>query len=194
MSQLIFPTLPGMAFPVVKTPMWRTKVQEAVSGAETRIGLWSYPKWKWSLTYELLRDNASQELWQLLGFFNRVGGSYDDWLFLDPDDNSVTDHAIGTGNGSNAVFQIARAKGGFSEPLRNFVGTPVIKAGGVVRNDIEITARGQVAFDNPPANGAPVTWTGSYYWRCRFTEEYMDVEKFARLMWQASKIEFVSVK
>lgn len=194
MSSLIFPTLPGMTFPVVKTPMWRTRIQEAVSGAEVRIGMWSFPKWKWSLAYDLLRDNASQELWQLLGFFNRVYGQTDDWLFKDPDDCAVTDQLIGTGNGIQTSFQIVRARGGFSEPVRNFVAAPVIKVGGAVATAYEINSRGVVAFDIEPASGAAITWTGEYYWRCRFVDEYIDVEKFARLMWETGKVEFQSVK
>src|SRR4051812_19092026 len=105
MSNLVFPVLPGLTFPVTKTPMWKNTVQEASSGKEVRIGFWSYPRWKYSLAFEVLRDRSigsftKGELWALVDFFNRHGGSFDDWLFDDPDDNSVTDQVFGTGDGT----------------------------------------------------------------------------------------------
>jgi uncharacterized protein (TIGR02217 family) len=198
MSNLVLPVLPGMTFPVVKSPNWRTIVQGASSGAETRIGLWSFPLWDWTLTYDFLRNdpaNAHDELYTLLGFYNQVRGSYDSWLFSDPDDSSVTTQSFGTGNGSLTQFQLARTRGGFVEPVTNLSGAPTILVNGDVQSSgYSVSATGLVTFTSPPANGAALTWTGSFYWRCRFKEDSISPSKFVSLVWELSKLEFVSVK
>lgn len=117
MSNAVLPALAGLAFPVEKTPMWSTVIQEAASGKETRLGFWSYPKWKYSLAYDVLRSDATAELQQLLGFFNARQGAFDDWLFDDPDDNAITGQTLGIGNGVTTTFTIARAYGGYVEPI-----------------------------------------------------------------------------
>lgn len=202
MSNSLFPSLPGLAFPVTKTPMWKTTTQEAQSGKEVRIGKWSFPRWKYSLPFEFLRDRADpkDELWELLGFFNQHRGSHESWLFEDPDDKSVTAQSFGTGNGARTVFQLLRTKGGFTEPVRGNPtsgdGVPAIYKNGVLQtiSTHYTIANGIVTFTSAPANGVALTWTGGYYWRCRFSDDYVDVSKFAKDLWEAQKVEFVSVK
>lgn len=200
MSSSILPVLPGMTFPVTKTPTWRNRVQEAVSGKETRIGLWTYPRWKWSLPYEFIRDKpeaSKDELWQLLGFFNEHRGSLDSWLFEDPDDKTVTTQAFGTGDGVRTQWQLARTRGGFVEPVKALNGAPSIFKNAVlqtVTTHYTISASGLVTFVTAPANGLALTWTGSFYWRCRFLEDEISVEKFAHKLWEMQQLEFISVK
>lgn len=197
MSNLVLPTLPGMTFPVEKTPSWKTIIQTATSGKETRIGYWSFPLWGWSLPFEFLRNdpaNSHDELWPLVGFFNLHFGAFDSWLFNDPDDNAVTNQAFGTGTGSATQFQLARTKGGFVEPVTNLNGSPTIKINGVVQGSGYSISNGLVTFTSPPANGAALTWTGSFYWRCRFKEDAITASKFVALIWELQKLEFVSVK
>lgn len=199
MSNLVFPVLPGMSFPVVKTPTWRNKIQEAVSGKEVRIGFWTFPKWKWSLVYEFLRDRVApkDELWQILGFFNKHQGGFDSWLFDDPDDNAVVVEAFGVGNATRTQFQLVRSRGGFVEPVRALNGAPLIYKAGVlqtVTTHYTISSSGLVTFVTAPGAAAALTWTGGYYWRCRFAADSADVSKFAKELWEMQKIEFVSVK
>jgi uncharacterized protein (TIGR02217 family) len=200
MSNSVFPALSGLAFPVTKTPTWRTDVQEAQSGKEVRIGAWLYPRWRWSLAYEFLRDKpelSKDELWALMGFYNKHFGSLDSWLFEDPDDKSVTAQPFGTGNGAQTQFQLVRTRGGFVEPVKELNGTPLIYKAGVlqtVTTHYTINSTGLVTFVTAPANGAALAWTGSFYWRCRFHEDEFSVEKFAQKLWEAGKVEFISVK
>jgi len=200
MSSLVFPSLSGLSFPVTKTPTWRTKTQEALSGREVRIGAWLFPRWRWSLAYEFLRDKpevSQDELWSLLGFYNKHYGSLDSWLFEDPDDKSVTAQPFGTGTGSQTQFQLIRTRGGFAEPVKSLNGAPAIYKAGVLQTVIThytVSATGAVTFVTAPAADAALTWTGSFYWRCRFLEDEFDVEKFANKFWEAGKVEFMSVK
>jgi hypothetical protein len=118
MSNAVLPALIGLTFPVEKTPVWSTKIQPGVSGKETRLGLWSYPIWQYSLSFDVLRSDSHLELQQLVGFFNARQGAFDSWLFDDPDDNTATAQGFGSGDGTTTAFQLARAFGGATEPVK----------------------------------------------------------------------------
>src|SRR5271155_4893510 len=118
MSTAILPSLAGLGFDVTRTPVWDTTVQQAISGKETRIARQTCPRWKWELSYSVLRSGASYgELQQLAGFFNARQGMFDTFLYQDADDNSVTGQPLGVGDGSTTSFQLIRAFGNFLEPV-----------------------------------------------------------------------------
>ena len=106
MSQLVYPTLPGLQFPIGKTPVLRTQVIQAVSGREVRGSYQQYPLYEFSLSYEFLRDNnLGTEADTLLGFVLTVGGMLQSFLYNDATDNAVTAQTLGTGNGTTTAFQ-----------------------------------------------------------------------------------------
>jgi len=129
MATNVLPSLAGLGFNVTRTPVWDTTVQQAISGKETRVARQTYPRWKWELTYSVLRSGAAYgELQQLAGFFNALQGMFDTFLYQDADDNRVTGQGIGTGDGVTTTFQLVRSFGGFAEPVlapANPVGTQV---------------------------------------------------------------------
>lgn len=118
MTAIVLPSLPGLGWDIVRTPVFNTSVQTAISGKECRIAYQTYPRWKWELTFNILRSSAAYtEFQQLVGFFNARMGQFDSFEFSDPDDNAVTGQAISTGNGSTAAYQLVRTFGGFIEPV-----------------------------------------------------------------------------
>ena len=95
-----------------------TRAGQAISGKETRIAKQTYPRWKWELTYNVLRSGASYgELQQLAGFFNARQGMFDTFLYQDADDSAVTGQTIATGDGATTAFQLIRTFGSFLEPV-----------------------------------------------------------------------------
>lgn len=198
MSNLVFPTLPGLGWSRKRTPLWNTLVQEHASGVETRITSWTFPRWRYALTYELLReDNANAELRQLAGFFNQVRGRYDSWLFSDPDDGSVINEVFGVGNGTATAFQLTRVLGGYAEPVTDVNGVATIKKAGVTMTpgaDYTIGSTGIVTFTSAPVSGDQLSWTGSFYWRCRFTRDETEFEQFMTDLWLARTVEFITLK
>jgi hypothetical protein len=56
-----------------------------------------------------------------------------------------------------------------------------------------IAANGVVTFNVPPPDGAAMTWTGAFYRRCRFEGDQLDTTKFMRDLWEAKKVELLSV-
>ena len=96
MSNAVFPTLPGLAWGVKKTPVWSTNTIKSANGREMRAAYYRYPLWRFTLSFEVLRTrSAVNELEQLAGFFNARRGSFESFLYEDPSDNSVSGQASG---------------------------------------------------------------------------------------------------
>lgn len=194
MSNAVFPSnLPGLGWSVLKQPSWSTRIQKAVSGKELRAALMSYPLYRITLTYEVLRESAAlQELQTLMGFFNARLGSFDSFLYSDPTDHSVTDQGFGTGTGTLAQFQLIRSYGGFAEPVMNLNGAPAIKVAGSLKTagtDYTVDQFGVVTFTSNPPAGAALTWSGSFYYRCRFNSDSTEFDNFMYQLWQLKKLE-----
>lgn len=199
MGNAVYPVLPGLALPVGRKPSFKTQAQRSVSGRELRATMQQYPLVTFSLNYEFLRDTAvTPEVDTLIGFFMARRASFDSFLFSDPDDNAVTAMSFGAGDGSTKVFQLSRAfgAGGFTfvEPVQNLNGAPSIYVGGVLKNagtDYTISSTGLVTFSSAPANAVALTWTGGYYYRCRFLQDELDLSRFLQGLWEAKKVEFI---
>src|SRR5690242_6922087 len=134
MSNTVFPSLLGLSWNTGKHPIFKTKIQESVSGRVLRSAFQAYPLWHFVLSYEFLRGDSNDDLKKLLAFFLVMRGSWDSFLYTDPDFNSVTDYQFGTGDGTTTQFQLTRAisAGGnaFIEPVQNVnVLTNIKKAG-----------------------------------------------------------------
>lgn len=197
MSNAVFPPLPGLGWSVKRTPLWKTRVQEAVSGKETRIADWSFPRWQWDLTYDFLRGDATHaEFQSLAGFLNQRQGMFDSFLYQDADDDAVVGQQLGIGDGVTSTFQLIRSLGGFVEPIiaPNIVSS--VSLGGVVQGSgsYGVTSLGFVAFTTPPAIGVAIAADFSFYFRCRFLADSIDFEKFMTQLWRSKKVAFVSVK
>lgn len=194
MSDLIFPQTSGLDITRTKTPEWKTITHRAVSGKETRTSLMSYPLWNFSLSYNLLRDDLTNELENLIGFYNNVKGSFDTFLYLDPYDNVVNNQNFAAGDGSKLSFQLTRNMGAFIEPIFNINGTPSIYINGIFQSSGYSISNGVITFLAPPSNGAVLSWTGSFYYRCRFVGDTMDFKQFTYNFWETKQVDFVSVK
>jgi uncharacterized protein (TIGR02217 family) len=196
MSNAIYPTLPGITFKVIHAPRFKTQIDETASGREYRQALMVYPRVRTVLQYEFLRNrSAADELQQLVGFFKARKGSYDSFLFNNPDDNTATAQQFGTGDGVTTSFQLLRTLGGFAEPVYDLNGVPQIYKAGVLQGaGYSINSAGLVTFTAAPTAGQVLTWSGAYYWRNRFLNDEQEFEKFMQQLWQAGRVEMLSIK
>lgn len=307
MSELVFPQLPGLAWGMVKVPTWSSRVQKSVSGKRQAVGYMSYPTYKITLSFNVLREYASHnDVAELQGFFNQMRGQVDTFKFVDPLDAACSDQNIGTGNGTKTQFQLVRNYGGFVEPVQtpNIVSvkaagttipsagidapaTPVLGqvAGGTqlartyfvrlsyvdaagcesnssIESSFAVSANNVLTVQSPSAvasatayrvyintatntekfiaevaigtnyteptgglsftgasypttnrtgysigstgivtfkmavkNGVAVTWTGTYHWRCAFTQDTLDlINNDGVDIWKTNKITFETVK
>jgi|SRR5882672_2329765 len=201
-----FPPLIGATYPVVKTPTWKTLHQEATSGQDNPIPLWSFPRWRISLPYEALNSSsaalqslAALEMQGLAVLFNLVRGAALVFQFADPDDGAVTDQLFGLGDGATTAFPLVRTMTGFggvtfSEPVFAPVAIASVKVAGTPTVLYTLGTQGLVTFNSPPAAAAALTWTGTFNWLCRFDDDAVDFEKFVNLIWQAKAIKFTTIK
>lgn len=198
MGNAIFPTFPGLKWGRKKTAVWSTGTQKSASGREFRTAYYTYPQWRFSLSFEVLRTKASvNELEKLAGFFNARKGSFESFLYEDPTDNAVTDQHIGNTVQGVTRYQLVRSMGGFIEPVLAVKERPAVKVGGVALTygrDYTVTDKGVLVFNTPQTPGRPITWTGGFYFRVRFTSDTVDFENVLGSLWAAKKIEFTSVK
>lgn len=192
MSNALFPALPGVAWSIMRNPMWSTQVRDSASGRQYTLGKRLYPLWHFKLPFEVLRASGGFTEWQqLVGFINARRGRYDDWLYQDARDCTATDEIFGLGDGVATTFQLARSLGGFIEPVGGVdTGTAVVKVAGVTTAVTFSADLTQVTFASPPANGAALTWSGTFYFRCRFLQDEITFEQFMANLYSARSVEF----
>ena len=204
MSSQVFPSLAGLGFNVKRSPIWNNIKLTSASGKEYPIAFWSYPRYQWSLTFNFLRSNASlHEFQDLVGFFNNRTGGFDSFLYTDSEDNSVTDQALGVGDGTNLVFPLIASFGGFVAPILAPNVITNVKVNGSVISSSNYTVSswgsanpGVLTFNGgqAPGNGLDVTATFTYYFPVRFDKDTIDFENFMYQLWQLKTLTFTSIK
>lgn len=188
-----------------RTPVWLTQVQQAPSGKETRISRRSSPLMKFELGFEVLRDStnlAVSDLKRLIGFYNAMQGSYDTFLYSDPNFNAVTAQSYGTGDGTTRAFQVSATYKdstgiGWPEVIQNFNGTPSFYNNGTlqtVTTQYTLSGTGVITYVTAPAAGVALTWTGGFYYRCRFLTDSLDLNEILSRWWELKKLGFQSVR
>ena len=198
MGSLTFPTLQGISWLVTKSPSWEggTLKSTAASGVEYTSSLWTFPRWKWEVSFDYL---PLADLQTLLGFFNSVYGAGDSWLFEDINDKTVIGQVIGTGDGVQTAFQFVRAWGNFVEPVLYVDPSPapVIYDNGFIVSPTAYTvtnAGGIVTFTVPRISGHVISADFSYKWPCRFQTDSYDFDEFMKQLWENKKLSFISQK
>jgi uncharacterized protein (TIGR02217 family) len=197
MSDALFPELPGLQWGRTRTALHKTGVRETPSGREFRTRWMSFPRWRYRLSYEVLRETEGlRELQTLVGFFNARGGAAESFLYRDPDDGSVERQHLGVGDGRATQFQLVRTWGGVVEPVQALDGEPRVLVGNEPQRPegFSVGPTGVLSFTAPVPVGQPVSWSGRFFWRVRFRQDETEVSQFLQQLWEARRIEFITVK
>jgi len=115
----------GLQLNFSRTAEFSTIVQSSASKSETRIVQAQNPIWHWSLVYDqLFNDLTNQnygvsELATLIGFYLQQQGQFGQFLFQDPEDNAVTNGTLQLVNdgAGNYYSPLQRNLGGFLEDI-----------------------------------------------------------------------------
>jgi hypothetical protein len=202
----IFPTLIGLGYSVIKRPIFYNASARSGSGWSIGVAYAVAPTWEWDLTFDILNDfNAASDLRKLLGFYLGMNGDLERFLFLDPDDHSVTAQAVGTTDGATTIWTLARSYGSGSVGIEtigyvNLGGAFVVYLGGTPQSgttyDLVNTTPGrqQISFHTAPATGQAITVDMSYYYYVKFKDPTVDFEKFANQFWTVKKVTLESVR
>jgi hypothetical protein len=196
-----FPTLPGQGWSVHKKPTFSSIVASHVSGREVRDPLWRYPIWEFEVTFDGLASDAnwpglgSQSLQSLMGLFLKCQGQWGTFLYVDPTDSAVVDQSLGVGDGSTTTFVMARALGGFVEPVGWVTGLSNAKINGaLVNTGVALATPNSLVFATAPPPGAIVSASFAYAFVCRFDDDSADFEQFMRNLWAVQSLKFRSVR
>jgi hypothetical protein len=201
----IYPTLIGLGFSVIKRPIFYDARAVSGSGWQIGVGYADQPTWEWDLTYDVLADATGSDLKKLLGFYLGMRGDLVRFLFLDPDDNSVTAQYTGTGDGATVLFTLQRTYGTDGAGTENIGYLNIVPAFNVYKNavlqssgtyDILTATPGQqeVRFHTAPAAAVTITVDMSYYYYVHFKDPTNDFEKFADKLWRLGKVTLESLR
>ena len=197
MSNLILPSLKGMAIDMTRTPTHSTLRKKSQNMSEVRASLVAYPLYSIKLAFNYLLDQSAKDsdLRTLQGFYNRVHGSFDNFLVLDKWDNSVYRTNFAVGDGTTKQFRLAREYGGFIEPLYGVDPDSVtIYINGTETDAFTPSVDGYVVMNTAPKIGDIVSWSGIFYTRCIFDEDSVDFVRMYSDVWTCGEMKLWSVK
>lgn len=175
------PTMPlSMAAGLKKSPNFNTVRQKGSAGINSGVALKPYPTWDFEFSLENIlghEHTASSVVAQFFGTYMATAGGAGLFLFTDPQDNSVTGAQFGTGDANTKAFQLSRNIYGYPDIIQNANGTPTIYVNGAVTAPSDISATGVITFASAPPADSILTWTGSFHYLCRFSEDTVDATR-----------------
>jgi hypothetical protein len=194
--------LPGQGWSVHKKPTFATIVASHVSGREVRDALYVDPIWQFELTFDgLASDSTSypglgaESLQALMGLFLQCQGQWGTFLYVDPSDSFVSGQALGVGDGTTSSFTLARALGGFLEPVGWATSVSRVTVGGVAQaSGWLLAAPNSLVFATAPASGAAIAASFAYAFLCRFDDDAADFEQAMQNLWRLESLKFRSVR
>ena len=198
-----FPLTPGLSWSVHVAPKFKTRVASHVSGREIRTAWQQYAIYDLTLTFELLRGDATQELQTLMGFFLARQGQFDTFLLdlgavtHNSGDNLVQVGIQGVGDGTTTVFTLVRGVGEAFEPVGYVF--PADLAGVFVAGTLQdpasysFAAPNTLTFNTAPVAGRLITATFRYSFICRFAADTQDFEEFMANLWTLHELKLITV-
>ena len=214
----VFPILSPLTWSVHKKPIMSSRAITAASGRETQLACAVFPRWAFTLSYggnnSWLRDQTQNivpdptkvgftELEQLSGLFLACLGSYGEFYYSDPDDNSRAGQPIATADGVGTTYQLYYNWGsgpftpvmyipvGGIQTLSTVYFNGVAQSAGLYSLD---STKTKIIFTSPPANGTVITADFVFYFRCRFLADNIQFSQWARNLWDTKEVRFESVK
>lgn len=207
-----------LAWSVIKTVNWGTRMQRSVSGREVRVSDFTYPVWNYTLTWEVLRDawdlrsgvygvgpafpiggSAFYELANIINFFNSVRGAAMAFQWNDPSDMDTSDLGPTTPTGGGTA-QVLGVGDGVTTQFK-IVGvqlSPVIPT--LIRFVTPSTIGYTVDYNNAlinfasaPGIGVTVSIGMQYNQMVRFKADTAESEEFYYQLYTMKKLELMSV-
>ncbi len=191
-------------------PERRTEIVTTGSGLEERNARWAHARRKWNAGYGVKSVAALAEV---VGFFEERRGRLYGFRWRDRLDHSSSeadvpapaDQCLGTGDGSNASFQLVKTYGAAHAPYRRPIVKPVagsvrVAVGGAEKSegadyDCDITT-GLVVFraGHEPASGAEVAAGFLFDVPARFDTDFLEVDLSAFAAGEIQSIPIVEIR
>ena len=197
MAPPVFPSLPGITYPVRRSVKWAATMHDSLSGKRVRTSYYSFPIYQYEVAFNFLRTSAALLEWQqLVGFINALLGTQGLFLYQDTNDSSSgTNQVFGQGDGLTTTFRLVRSLGSFVEPIF-FPDTPIptVRVNGTPTAAYTLFGTNQIVFNVAPPAGQNVDWTGTFKWPCRFDNDPFDFDNFASGFFEAKSLKFSTEK
>jgi uncharacterized protein (TIGR02217 family) len=161
-------------------PDWPAEIVTLASGREERNTRLSEPLRSYDAAYSV---RTREELYEILELYYMAMGRLYGFRMLDWTDYRsraphlapvFTDQALGTGDGTKTVFQLAKTYGSGLNAFKRLIDKPygtieVGFNGAKLADGFAVDmATGLVTFDAPPSLGAALTWGGQFHVPVRF--------------------------
>ena len=204
--EILFPL--DIALKSAGGPERKTEIVTFGSGREQRNARWSHSRRRYDAGYGVKTLEALQ---QVVAFFEERRGQLYGFRWRDRLDHSSSssavtplDQLLGTGDGTNASFQLVKTYGGLYAPYARPIAKPVPGSVRVAVGGVEVaaenfacdTATGVVTFaaGHIPLSGAAVTAGFTFDVPVRFDTDYLEVDLSAFAAGAIPKIPLVEIK
>lgn len=201
----------GMDIAFTRTPTWETRIQENVSGKETRVTYRTIPRYTWEINFNFLRNSSayspgglgvgSSEYSAFVDFYNNRSGAFDSWQWQDPEDNTgVTETLLFVSAG---VYQLQRnvGSGTFMDPIyapndsfQVWIAGSSASTVGITPNYWGSSSPGLITLTTAtPSSGTAVFGSFTFYWPVRFDVDKFGLERMMNNLWMLKKVSFTSI-
>lgn len=183
------------------SPEFSTTVAVTASGHERRNALWSDARLRFDVGPGI---RSEEELGTLIAFFRARHGPATGFRLRDPFDFSsngmtgaptMTDQALGTGDGLVATFQLAKQYG---EQVRRITrpeaGSIQVSVDGLAVNGWSHAGQGRIVFDSAPAAGADIRAGFRFDVPVRFAEDRLDVSGVNFAVGEAPSVPLIEIR
>jgi uncharacterized protein (TIGR02217 family) len=198
---LFFPNLPGVTWPVKKTPIWKTQLVEHSSGREARAGLWQSPRYLFELSYDGLSSTdtahlglGAHSLQILMDFFNQCQGMLNPFIYQDLSDCIVSGQVLGVGDGLTTTYKAKRTLVVGVESVSWILYVNAVYLDNVLVTNWDLSLPNSIVFTSAPASGAVITADFVYGFKCRWDSDEQEFTQFMSNVWSASGVKFKSVR
>lgn len=212
----VFPVLSPLTWSTHKEPSFKSTTTKGVTGKETQLIRAVYPRWEFTLSYgedAWLREQTQnitpdprllgkRELEQISGLFLQCAGSYGEFYYLDPDDNSRI-IGLGIGDGVKTAYPLFYTWGTgpftpvFTAPVSGIQSIVSVYLNAVLQDPstyhVDATNT-MLVFNTPPNRFETITVDFIFYYRCRFLADMQEYSEWAKNLWEFQELKFQSVK
>ncbi|WP_267379144.1 MULTISPECIES: DUF2460 domain-containing protein [unclassified Sphingomonas] len=189
-DDIAFPLAMGREAEV--TPGFSTSIVTSAGGAEQRSAAWAEAR----TAYDVgpgIRSEA--DIAVLLGFFRARMGPARGFRLRDPFDSDAVAVPIGTGDGQQRRFALAKHYGDMVRRItRPVAGSVIVAIDGRATQAFAVTDGGWVELDVAPAAGAAVSASFAFDVPVRFAEDRLSVTRATFLAGNAAQVPLIEVR
>ena len=175
-----FPNIRSFAWNSTKAQKWDTAVQKSASGRVRTMTNQLYPEWTITASLPMITDAEANTL---QGFVASLKGSYEPFLWLDPEDYEVKGIKLVPIDG---IYQCVLIYGDYRESVEYVDKLKVYVDGVEVEETWYSVNNGGISFLDPLPDNAVVTADYTYYWKVMLADDGLTVTKIFQNINKAS--------